>query len=883
MNPTQALPFSSDPILVVDKRNLLGSWLYPFLSHDSLTVLVSSITLSDTALVHIPYGNKMPKIPNTRYDSMYFVWSGEKAELAVLPEFMGKAQRDNTNFIFITSYTTYVPSTVQTILTQHKRSYVFVLGDLFGEHPLAHSSRVTSLLSEAKRTNTIYLSQMGLLRIYPVTYEDSAKTIVQTVTSGALYAQPLLVFPKLPITELVFARTLQKVDPTLRIDFQEQKHTPSSTAFLQNGKYLLEDIYPLQEKLLLVWKKSAIPWLRSTRKVIRPKKVVSQSQPIGTVSKTFIVSLFYLMILLLFMPFLGTVGFSALGTQALLGAKAVSGQGSALSAMQLAQLAQVSYAFSDSFGSLLFIESKLVYKDADTAVLLEQIHSESRMSQAILDAIDGQVSFSKLLSGSATDPQATLLRGINALKNSIFEVQAVKESGYVPSVFASDLEKLQPVIDSFSTVLDTLPSVLGMQTQKRYLVLIDNALQLRPGGGVVSAYGVLTISKGKISAFHLSPIDTVDSKLKGQLAMPFAFDRYGGMTNVTLRNGLYDTDFSRNAATLATVFSQETGIQVDGVITLDTTFLQRMISITGPITVDGGTVSVDNFYSSMQSQPQFLSKFAEVLFATLSSKPSLFLQMSTLTVQLTHEKHLLMAFSDPATQSVFTVGDVSSPLWDGRVNNDTQFNDFLGISETNIGNNNANFFMQRSITQHIMVAPDASYSAQTTILYHNTAQSNASDGNYLLYLRILLPESAQIGGISFDDQAQKIIAAVTDPKEYGKKDFKAKKGIEVDTVTDTGKKIVGFFVPIPAGATKAIRISYTMSTQMPFVQKPGVYSMRLFKQPGMDSIPYSLQISYPASLKIDNTTSGFSSEGTTLSFLDMVTSDTLLNASFSQN
>jgi len=885
MNAAQSLPFTSDPILVIDKQNLLGSWLYPFLNHDSLTVLVSAVNLSDKALVHLQYSKKMPKIPDTRYEAMYFVWSGEKSELTVLPQFMEKARNENTNFVFIVSYAQYNPTLANTILSQHKKSYVFVIGDLFGEHPLSHPSRVVTLLAHAKREHALSLSQMGLTRIYPVTYEDTARTIVQTVSSGALYAQQLLVFPKLSLTELALARILQKIDSDLQIDFHDAKNASIPTTFLQQGKFLLDDDYQLLEKFKQALGNSSIPLLHSAKQAFRVRQSVKKpvAKPIGRVSKTAIISLFYLMLLLLFMPFLGTVGFSMLGTQALITAKDVSQQGSALSAIQLSRLAQTSFSLSDSFGSLLFLESKLVYKDADVSLLLEQIHSDSRLSQSMVDALTGESLFMSLLSGKASDPSTTLLSATNALKSSILEVQSVQESGYISSVFASELHTLQPVITSFSTFLNAFPSLLGMKNSASYLVLVDNALQLRPGGGVVNAYGVVTLNKGKIEDFHLAPVDTSDSKIKGQSEMPFAFRRYGGMTNVTLKNGLFDIDFSRNAKALANVFADESGTHVDGVITLDTTFLQQVVKLTGPIIVDGVSVSADNFYTSMQSHPLFLSHFADALFSFLKTKPALSLPVSTAIVQAVHEKHVLAAFSDIGTQNVFTVGGGSSSLWDGREVSPSRFNDFLGISETNLGTNDANFFMQRSLSQHISIAPDASYSAQTTILYHNTAQQNASDGNYLMYLRILLPETALVSSISFGDQIQHMVPAITDVKEYTKKDFKAPKGLEVDTATDSGKKSIGFFVPIPAGTTKVIKISYTQTTSMPFVKQPGAYSLQLFKQPGVDTIPYSFQLAYPASLKTNSFSAGISNEGTTLSALDLLTSDTDLEASFTKN
>jgi len=78
---------------------------------------------------------------------------------------------------------------------------------------------------------------------------------------------------------------------------------------------------------------------------------------------------------------------------------------------------------------------------------------------------------------------------------------------------------------------------------------------------------------------------------------------------------------------------------------------------------------------------------------------------------------------------------------------------------------------------------------------------------------------------------------------------------------------------VKAGKSKKVKIEYDLFQSIPLGSQPFSYNLQIFKQPGIDSYPYSFSISYPKSLKIIN--------GLSSSSLDIAT-DKELKIDFAQ-
>src|SRR3989344_4606784 len=249
--------------------------------------------------------------------------------------------------------------------------------------------------------------------------------------------------------------------------------------------------------------------------------------------------------------------------------------------------------------------------------------------------------------------------------------------------------------------------------KKKYLVLFQNNMELRPGGGFIGSYGILSLDKGKIEEFSIHDVYEADGQLRGHVEPPFAIRRYVPEVHWYLRNSNFDVDFTKSASSAAFFLFQETGQIVDGVIGVDVAFVKNLVSAVGPIYVSEykETVNGDNFFivtethADRDSFPASTQKkdFLTFLYKAINNKissekklpyPSILKSIGDSIL----EKHILFAFSNSDIQKTFTVNGLSSSLWDGRKIDNSVVNDFIGISEANIGVNKANYFMGRSVS-----------------------------------------------------------------------------------------------------------------------------------------------------------------------------------------
>jgi len=251
-----------------------------------------------------------------------------------------------------------------------------------------------------------------------------------------------------------------------------------------------------------------------------------------------------------------------------------------------------------------------------------------------------------------------------------------------------------------------------------------------------------------------------------------------------------------------------------------------------------------------------------------------YLALAKNTARSILEKHLLFAFSNKYIQDIFTVNGWSSTLkgGDNRKEEAGIINDFLGINEANLGVNKANFFVERSFFHNVDIGEEGRISETVKIEYQNSSKSWPG-GDYVNYLRLILPINTTLLSISIDNVSQELVSAITDFRVYEAKNFVKPLGLEVERYDQDGKTIYGFLVDVKAGNSKSIEIKYNLSQKISIGLTDFSYSLRVFKQPGIENYPYSFSLTYPKNLRVVN--------GSDSSFLDIAT-DKEINLDFAQ-
>lgn len=183
--------------------------------------------------------------------------------------------------------------------------------------------------------------------------------------------------------------------------------------------------------------------------------------------------------------------------------------------------------------------------------------------------------------------------------------------------------KFAPLISSF----------LGADGSRTYLIVAQNVAEMRASDGFPGSMGILTITNGAIelhdfgSVYQVMPETTPDtvaqtpeeqSLFMGALSKPW--------------DASFNADYPRTAEIWSTSYTTQTGTSIDGVISITPSVVQKLLAITGPITlVDGTQLDGSNatkilqhdlywkYLSSANASPENAA-LADLLFADAADK-----------------------------------------------------------------------------------------------------------------------------------------------------------------------------------------------------------------------------------------------------------------------
>lgn len=334
--------------------------------------------------------------------------------------------------------------------------------------------------------------------------------------------------------------------------------------------------------------------------------------------------------------------------------------------------------------------------------------------------------------------------------------------------FQADIPAIRAALMQADQLIPALPTLLGIGTPVHYLLEIMDTTELRPGGGFIGNYGIATLSAGHLTAAHISDTYLLDRpfELEGH-SIPFPsmyqwFASYLSLSSWSLRNSNLDADFATDARNGELNYQREGGkVPLQGVMAITPYFIERVLNITGPISVPEyhETVTAQNIvnlihfhqlgeqgsdlilsqngYSSQRKQ--FTELLGEHLLARVqhfsSSDIAKFLQLafsslSTKDIQI----YLNSTGAENALQFLHLDGSIQSPL-----------GDHLLIVDANVANSKANSFIVNTMHDQVTLDQHGNVVHRTTITYAWTLTGQFYGNQvYQDYVRIYVPPESRL-------------------------------------------------------------------------------------------------------------------------------------------
>lgn len=198
------------------------------------------------------------------------------------------------------------------------------------------------------------------------------------------------------------------------------------------------------------------------------------------------------------------------------------------------------------------------------------------------------------------DIQPSIGEADRALTAANREIGRIDADGLLRPL-ADSIRSVQQKMSTASTAASSghaasklLPTMLGGEGKRRYMLLIQNNAEVRSTGGIVGAYAIIRADKGRIVMSEQGTVRDLKRITKPAVKPSKGeSDVYASTMFTDLRNVNFTPDFPRTGQITAAMVKQGLDEEVDGVISVDPVALSYLLKGTGPVTLDNGFLLTD--------------------------------------------------------------------------------------------------------------------------------------------------------------------------------------------------------------------------------------------------------------------------------------------------
>lgn len=220
-----------------------------------------------------------------------------------------------------------------------------------------------------------------------------------------------------------------------------------------------------------------------------------------------------------------------------------------------------------------------------------------------------------LIKGSHVDVQAlrekepSLVKIASDARRLEADANAITDPGYPSALQNARAElraqtvKVADLLDKATLTARLAPMMMGADGPRTYFMGFQTNAEARATGGILGGFGILRFDNGTPAVNTLGPNTELTGPFK-TLDLGPEFSQEFGFTNPSTdyRNSNLSSHFPYAAQIWRSMWSQQTGEDVDGVIAMDPVALSYVLGATGPLTMaDGEIITADNVVELTES------------------------------------------------------------------------------------------------------------------------------------------------------------------------------------------------------------------------------------------------------------------------------------------
>lgn len=437
---------------------------------------------------------------------------------------------------------------------------------------------------------------------------------------------------------------------------------------------------------------------------------------------------------------------------------------------------------------------------------------------------------------------------------SLSQAETIVKSGQfqqkMPAIFANQIALLysksaiyRNLIDKAQAVASLLPNLVALSGSKNYLILLQNNMELRPGGGFIGSFAKVNFEGGKLKKLEVNDIYAIDGQLAIHVEPPKELKDDLGQQNWYLRDSNWESDFPTSARQAEWFYSKETGEKVEGVIAFDVSAMEKLLEVIGPLDLLDYNEKISSanlfekavshaetgFFPGSQAKKSFLTALANEVFNKMFFLPqNNWPQILAALGSSLDEKHISIYLNDP---KLFSYTD--SLNWTHalpRASKETQNEDFLSLVEANLGANKANYYLDRSYNLETVIGKDGEIKHRMRVNFTNRSPSDTFPaGKYKNRLKIYLP---------FGSRLNRAL--------WGESDVTK----ETSAFVDWGRSGYSMLLELAPKEKKVLVLDWSVPIKLEFKDGKAAYRLNIIKQAGTLKDPLEWSITYPISYQL---------------------------------
>lgn len=216
------------------------------------------------------------------------------------------------------------------------------------------------------------------------------------------------------------------------------------------------------------------------------------------------------------------------------------------------------------------------------------VDAGAALSPGRLQPSDGRIDIAGL--ERAEEP---LTSASSALQTQLDRVDALRPDEMVSTV-AGPVRELQDALGGAATItdratvaVDLLPGMLGRDGERTYLMLFQTNAEIRATGGIPGALAVITADNGQLELVQQGTASSLGAP-RAESVIPLTKDEltiFGDELGRFPADVAFTPDFPRVAELAQAMWQEETGQEVDGVLSADPVALSYLLEGTGPVSI----------------------------------------------------------------------------------------------------------------------------------------------------------------------------------------------------------------------------------------------------------------------------------------------------------